>query len=348
MTGGVLSGQVDVDSTQDVERSCTLKVRDPSNALGLVAAGPTSPPVVAMMVRIEYGVRVLALDRWVWVPLFTGPIQKADWVAGGLISITGQGKESLLNAATSRTTTYKKGWRKTDIIANLLAKNGERFRQITRWSDKTTSDIVVASTVAPWPVLKQLARGLSGSDSNYPWLGYDGRGICVLKSHSQAVKWSFDQEQLMSSPAITVDAGEMRNLVVAIPNDTGAKSKLKQAVARAPKSDPFSPESLARGGVPRFVRDEITGDWTSQAQINAAAAARLKSALLASVTVSMDTLIIPHLEPRDVVRIATDTWTWDMQVSKFTIPLGATQAMSHERTTVVRPKARMRGRVVHR
>lgn len=348
VTGGVLSGQVDVDSSQDVERSCTLEVRDPSNALGLVAAGPTSPPVVAtMMVRVEHGVRVPALGRWVWVPLFTGPIQKAE-MGDGKVTITGQGKESLLNAATSRTTTYKKGSRKTDIIANLLAKNGERFRQITRWSTKTTSNLVVASTAAPWPVLKQLARGLSGSDSNYPWLGYDGRGTCVLKSHSQAVKWRFDQAQLMSNPAITVDADSMRNLVVATPNDTGGKSKLKQAVARAPKSDPFSPESLARGGVPRFVRDEISGDWKSQAQIKAAAAARLKEVLMASVTVSMDTLVIPHLEPRDVVRIVTDTWTWDMQVTKFTVPLGSTQAMSHGRTRVVRPKARMRGKVVHR
>lgn len=348
VTGGVLSGQVDVDSSQDVERTCTVEVRDPGNRLGLVAADPKSPPVLATrMVRIEHGVRVPRLSRWVWVPLFTGPIQKAS-ADDGKVTITGKGKESLLNAATSRTTTYRKGSRKTDIIANQIAKQGETFRQITRWSDKTTSDLVIASTAAPWPILKQLARGLSGSDSNYPWLGYDGRGICVLKSHSQAVKWRFDGPQLMSEPSIDVDMDSIRNLVVATPNDTGSKTKLKQAVARAPKSDPFSPESLARGGVPRFVRDEITGDWTSQAQINAAAAARLKSVLVASVTVSMDTLVIPHLEPRDVVRIVTDTWTWDMQVTKFTIPLAATQAMSHGRTTVVRPKAKMRGRVVHR
>lgn len=348
VTGGVLSGQVDVDSTQDVERSCTLEVRDPGNRLGLVAASPTSPPVLATtMVRIEYGVRVPRIGRWVWVPVFTGPISKAA-MDDGKVAITGRGKESLLGAATSRTTTYKKGSRKTDIIANQIAKQGEEFRQITRWSDKTTSDLVIASTVAPWPVLKQLARELSGSSSNYPWLGYDGRGICVLKSHSQAVKWSFDGPQIQSDPKIDVDTESMCNFVVATPNDTGSKTKLKRASARLAKSDPFSPESLARGGVPRFVRDEITGDWTSQKQIQAAANARLDSVSRASVTVSMDTLVIPHLEPRDVVRITTETWTWDMQLTKFTIPLAASQAMSHGRTVVVRPKGKIRGRVVHR
>lgn len=348
VTGGVLSGQVDVDSSQDVERTCTVEVRDPGNHLGLVAADPQSPPVLATrMVRIEHGVRVPRLGRWVWVPLFTGPISKAA-MDDGKVTITGKGKESLLGAATSRTTTYKKGSRKTDIIANQIAKQGEEFRQITRWSDKTTSDIVIASTQAPWPVLKQLARELSGSSSNYPWLGYDGRGICVLKSHSQAVRWRFDQAQIMSDPQIDVDTESMCNFVVATPNDTGSKTKLKQATARLAKSDPFSPESLSRGGVPRFVRDEITGDWTSQKQIQAAANARLDSVSRASVTVSMDTLVIPHLEPRDVVRIVTDKWTWDMQLTKFTIPLAASQAMSHGRTVVVRPKAKMRGRVVHR
>lgn len=348
VTGGVLSGQVDVDSSQDVDRSCTVEVRDPANRLGLAASSPTMAPVVsALMVRIEYGVLIPALGRWVWVPIFTGPIQKAD-ESEGTVTITGQGKESLLNQATSMTTFYRRGWAKTAIMENLLDKNGEKFRKITPWNSKTTSDISVSSTTPPWPVLKGLARTLSGSDSNYPWLGYDGRGFAVLKSHSSSVKWRFDPDQITSHPKLGVDMDAMRNIVVAIPNDTGSKKKLKTYVARAPKSDPFSPESLARGGVPRFVREEIQGDWTSQKQMMDAAHARLQQVLMASVTVDMETLPVPHLEPRDVVRIVTDTWTWDMQVTKFTIPLGAVQAMSHGRTRVVRPRARMRGRGVSR
>ena len=349
VSGGVISGQVDLDSSQDIERTCTLSIRDPSNALGLTGSGPSDPPIVATkMVHVEYGVKIPELGKWVWVPLFTGPIQKADWVAGGLISITGQGKEVLLNSATSMTTTYKKGWAKSSIIEHQLKKQGEQFRKITRWSDKTTSDLVIASTQAPWPVLKQLARSLSGSSSNYPWLGYDGRGYAVLQSHSQQVRWNFSGPQLMSEPVVTYDTERMKNFIVATGNATGSNKKPLHSQKRAPKIHPFSPENLGRGGVPRYVREEITGDWTSQKAIDAAAVATLKDRLLTGVDVSFDTLVIPHLEPRDVVRVEPPTWTWLMQVTKWTVPLGATQAMSHGRTTVVRPRTKVKGRVIRK
>lgn len=338
VAGRVLSGQVDVDSSQDVERSCSVEVLDPDNALGLLGTGPTDPKVIAdKLVQVTYDVRVPELARWVSVPVFTGQITKADATDQG-VQITGQGMESLLNAGTSMHYSYPRGWRKTDIISNILAKNGETFRQITRWNAKTTGDTVIASGQAPWPVMKQLAKSLTTTESTSPWLGYDGRGFAVLRSHSGASKWTFDTSQLTGIPKVTFDQSVMRNLVVATGNSTGSGKKAPSGIAKAPSSDPFSAQRLARGGVPRWVREEITGDWASDKEAQAAANAKLSELLKAGVDVELESLIVPHLEPRDVIRVVTDTWMWDLQVTKFTIPLAASQAMSHGRHTLVRPK----------
>jgi hypothetical protein len=235
VTGGVMSGQVDVDETADVGRTCTLTIRDPGNRLGLASTGPTDPPIVAAaMVQVEYGVRVPALGRWVWVPVFTGPISKAD-ADDDTITITGQGKESWLTSATSRHYEWQRGMRKTDIISQALQANGEQFRQIVRWNAKTTADTVIASTQPVWPILRALARSLTSSSSTYPWLGYDGRGVCVLKSHSQQIRWQFatgDGGSILSRPKIVFDTDRMRNLIVATANGGGDDVRLRARARR--------------------------------------------------------------------------------------------------------------------
>lgn len=347
--GRVLSGQVDVDSTADVERSCSVEVLDPDNALGLLGTGPTDPRIVAnRLVQVTYDVRVPQLSRWVSVPIFTGQITKAEATDGGGVQITGKGKESLLleGASGGRGYSFSRGVRKTDIISSVLASEGEEHRRITLWNAKTTTDVCIAAKDGKWPTLKALARSLTASESNFPWLGYDGRGMCVLRSHSKAVKWTFGTSQLTGEPKVTFDTDRMRNLVVATGNDSGGGKKVPSGTARAPSSHAFSAQALARGGVPRWVREDISGDWASDKECQKAANEALADLLKAGIDVEFESLIVPHLEPRDVVRVVTDTWMWDLQVTKFTIPLAASQAMSHGRHTLVVPKIKyaMKGR----
>lgn len=347
VTGGVLSGQVDVDETADVGRTCTLEILDPGNKLGLLGNSPTDPPVYASrMIRIWYRVRVREFDRWVDVPIFTGPISKADQSQNpGGVTIEGQSKEWWLQQATSRNYRYARGARKTDIISKVLEANGERFRQITRWNARTTSDVVIAPAQAPWPILRGIARYVGGNSSTYPWLGYDGMGVCRLKSHSQNERWHFDDSQLLAEPKVSFDTDRMRNFIVVTGNDTGTSKKPIQKTARAPKSHPFSPENLGRNGVPRFVREDIQADVANGKAAQQLADDTLSDRLMAGVDVEWSSPVIPHLEPRDVVRVTHGTWSWPVQVMKFTIPLGG-EAMSHGRHVQVRPqmKARARGR----
>ena len=337
---GVISGQVDVDSSADVERSCQVEVLDPANRLGLVSASPTQPVVfINKMVQVLYRVRIPALGRWVDIPIFTGPITKANDTEGK-VSITGTGKESLLTESTSISATYKKGWPKSSVIANYLSKMGERHRQITRWNAKTTRDIVISGTDKGWPVLQSLAHELgSRSAGTDPWLGYDGAGICRLKSHSKAVKWHFTTaDDITSEPKVTVDESAVKNYVRVLNNDRVL------ATAKAAPSDPFSAQSLARGGVPRWIRDDVTTDSTDKRAAQKLADQTLDADLRAAINVEFESLIVPHLEPRDVIRVTAPTWEWDLQVTKFTIPLGASQAMSHGRNAQIRPKIKYAAR----
>ncbi len=340
---GVISGQVDVDSSQDVERTCQVEVLDPSNRLGLAGSGPTQPIIyVNKMIQVTYDVLIPTLGRWVHVPIFTGPITKADETSGQ-VSITASGKESLLTTSTSMSATYKKGSRKSDIIASFLQRSGETQRQITAWSDRTTADLTISGADAPWPVLQSLAHTLGNrSAGTDPWLGYDGSGICRLKSHSSAVQWIFHQGDggsITSVPKVSADESAMRNYVRVISSD----SKVL-AVSHAPASDPFSAANLGRGGVPRYVREDVQTDTTDKKAAQKLADSTRDALLKAAVSVEFESLIVPHLEPRDVIRVVAPTWEWDLQVSKFTIPLGASQAMSHGRNAQIRPKIKYAAR----
>ena len=336
---GVISGQVDVDAGAEVERSCSVEVLDPQNRLGLTSASPTQPVIfINKMVQVLYRVRIPALGRWVDVPVFTGPITKADATDQG-VSITGTGKEFRLmrDGGTSISKTFKKGTRKSDVIGQYLAAMGETQRQITSFPDRLTADLTIAGTDKAWPVLRSLARQL-GDSSNFPWLGYDGRGVARMAAHSSAVRWVFDGQSITSTPKVTVDESSMKNYVRVINNEKVL------ATAKAAPADPFSAQSLACGGVPQWIREDVTTDSTDKRAAQTLANSTLDNLMHAAVSVEFESLIVPHLEPRDVIRVVADTWEWDLQVTKFTIPLGASQAMSHGRNAQIRPKIKYAAR----
>lgn len=331
----VTGGQVDVDSSQDTERSCSVEIEDPRNSLNLVSSSPTDAPIYAnLFIRIWYCVKVPGLD-WVRIPVFTGPITDAS-MDNGTVTITGQGKESLLLAGTSRTYSYGTDWKRTDVISNVLSLNGEAFRRVTPWSARLASQLSIGADDAPWPVLKTIARGLVSDSSNYPWLGYNGLGYAVLQSHSKTVKWFFtaDSGSLVGNPVLKQDMSDVANFVVVTDSNNATL-----ATARAAKSNPLSAESLARNGVPRLIRDVVQMDGSDKAAATTLAKSTLQSKLDSAISVSFDCLPVPMLEPRDVVNVNPGVWSWNMQVNKFTLPLTG-EAMSIGRNNTVMPSRR--------
>lgn len=342
VTGRVLSGQVDVDAGSDSLRSLSgFTVLDHDGALNLDTGNPNSGGLyLDRMLQVRYGVWSPELPRWVDVPVFTGPITQLSR-DGDVVSLSAVDKSSLLRTPASFARTWKKGTRKTTIVRELLASMGEQFLEIPDWPDKTVAPVSIASKSVVWDFLQSLVRSFGDVR-----LAYDGRGYLVLKRHSGNVRWTFrsgDGGSLVTMPKVAYNTAEVANFVVVqggIPK--GGKANLVK-VAHTPKAHPLSAVNLGRGGKPRYIRldiedDAITDPKRAQALANNTLAQRQNGA----VQVDFDALVIPHLEPWDVVAVAPPEWTWRMQLDKFSVPLGADGHMAVGRTGITRTFKRPR------
>ncbi|ERS24852.1 hypothetical protein [Cutibacterium avidum] len=340
---GVLSGSVDVDIESDVSRTCQLELRDPDGKLNLDAQGPAQAALYAdRMIRVFYGVWSEQLPQWVDVPVFTGPITSIKRNSDS-VSLSASGKESFLTVPQSRNWIYDSGTRKTDIISQVLSDSGEEFRSIPRWSDKVTSTWQCLSNEAPWQKLQQLSWTLAsrklGTD---PLLFYDGRGRCRLKSYVKASAWTFRRGvDMLTEPDISSDLSNIRNFVVVHGGVPKGSKRPVYGTATLPSSHPLSPKNLSRGGVPRYLREQIDNqDITSSADARAIAKHRLNELGWAFVDLAFDVVPVPHLEPRDIIAVDAGEWTWRMALMKFSIPLTADGHMTISRHTHVRRMTR--------
>lgn len=347
-TGVVLSGSVDIDVEQDVMRTCTMEISDPGNRLGLDAPGISHAALYAdRMLQVHYGVWSHEYPHWVDMPIFAGPIMSLRRSRHS-ISLTASSKEVMVNQPQSRTWRFGPGTPKTSIMRRVLADCGETHVSIPSWSDRISSPWVCWSSEAPWPKLQQLAYSLASRDHGTdPLLHYNGAGWVVLKPHSENTAWKFTRDtDMLTEPDITSDLSQVKNFIVV----SGAKNKngTVHAYASLPDSHPLSAKSLARGGVRRNLREEIQDDQiTTTAQAKRIAQARLDRLGWSYVDVNFDSLVIPHLEPRDVIDIASGDWHERVQITKYTIPLTADGVMSigrhiHTRRVTRRTPARRR------
>lgn len=347
-TGVVLSGSVDIDLTQEVSRSCSLEIRDPDNELGLDVPGPAAAAQFAdRMVQVHYGVWSSDLPRWVNTPIFTGPITSLKR-NGQTVSLQAHGKEVWLTKPQSRNWRLPRGYRKTDVIKRVLMESGEDFSEITRWSDKLTEDWQCLSSEAPWAKLQMLAASLASHDRGTdPLLFYNGTGYAKLKSFNRNPVWTFTRGvDVLSEPDISSDVSSIKNLVVVYGGTPKGAKKPVTAQVQLPSSHPFSPSSLARNGVPQYLREEVENDQiVSSSAARQIAQKRLDDVSWAFVDIEFDAMVIPHLEPRDVVTVDNGDWQWSMQLMKYSIPLSADGQMSIGRHTHTRRVTRRVGAV---
>lgn len=315
----VVGGQVDIDTTQPVDRSCSVSVRDPGNALGLRSNDAWAVDLYAdRLLRIEYGVNAEGLGRWVWVPIFTGRISTSEW-SGDVLTITGHGKESRGLRPNSINAKWPKGTRKTDIIRGMLAAMGEGHMEIPTLPDRST----VLASVGPRDGLWDRAQGWVRSLGMR--LVYDGRGVAVLRPLQLPLAWTFrdgDGGTLLSQPRRLSDTTRIRNLVVVTGGAPEGSKTPVTAVAYAPSSHPLSAVRLQSAGVPDHIREDIEDSAiTSKAVAQKVANAKLSELLQGSLDVSFDAAVIPHLEPWDPYRVTLGGKSWDAQIQRASIPL---------------------------
>lgn len=326
---GVLGGQVDIDTTQAVDRSCSVQIIDRTNRLGLQSASTSAASLVAnRMVQVVYGVRIHGL-AWVDVPVFTGPITVPSR-EGSVVTLQAHGKESLLVGACSVNARWKKGVKKTDIIRGLLALDGETRMEIPDLPAKATVDTVVAPLDSLWDRAQGWARSLGMR------LFYDGRGVACLRSPQKSPVWVVRPANMLDEPTISSDTTRVRNLVVV----TGQEKKTEkpiQYVAAAQASHPMSAVNLGRGipRKPHHIREDIDEQGIETvAQAKELAQMKLSEFLQAGHEHQTRILPAPHLEPWDLLSLQTGTEVATTMLQKSTLPLdGGGQTIGHHGVT---------------
>lgn len=325
LTGSFLGGSVTIDTTTEVTRSASFDILDVSQSIQLAPDDPDDGAAYpTRMVRIIYAVGHPSLNIWYYIPVFTGPVTKADR-DGVILHIEAQGKEVLSIGALWKGKTYKAGWNPTTLIKNAMkALAGESRFDLQRTTGKTSKKHVIKRGGAgPWKFVRNMASALGMQ------VFYDGRGVMRMRPYAPKPVWIFDETCLIDDPQIGYTIDALINAVeITGAKPKGAKKPLTYKVV-APKGHPLSPSSLARGGVPKYYPHiEENTDLKTAAAVKAYGDTILRNGLLQSIDATFESFVIPHIEENDMVALRTGKISTEVRVKQATIPLVCTDSMS--------------------
>ena len=336
----LIDGQVTVDASGDISRGASVDLFDPGHALHLDSKSPDAGAVFAdRMLAIRHSIINPQGTLRYTVPLFTGPITKLSR-SDAVVSIEALGKETLSLARVRNQKTYKAGLYTVDVIRSILAAQGESKFSIPDGTAKITRNVSVGGAdFLPWTVAKKLATALDYH------LYYNGMGIATLRKLPSSPAYTFrSRESIKTPPEAGFDIDGMINQVEIFgrqpdpPQPGQTQQKRPYALVTADRNHPLSPWSLARNGVPRFLPEVYEEDnILTDSAAKVLATSRLNSRIAESVDVKFNSLVIPHLEEMDIVRVSTEEFASNFRLQKFAIPLTAAGEMSVGYVKKVRP-----------
>lgn len=322
----LIGGQVDVDRIATPSRTATLSLSDPEHAIGFDSATPDKAALfLNRMIRIIYAVNAPGLSDWVSVPIFTGPVTSVSR-DGEVLQVTAGGKELLAMGVSWTTESWPAGESKAFASRSILHLAGERHFDYMALSERLGSPVSLGPESIPWSTAVSVVLG--GNRHMF----YDSRGVARLRLYPSATQFTFRTGTggtITSSPRIDYDVENVKNAVIVKgPIPKGAKTPIRVTMQALP-NHPLSPGKLGRHGRPRYLAEVIENDaLRSVAEAKNYAQATLNGLLSASTNVEFESLVIPHLEPGDMVRVQTDDFALTTRVETFTIPLTAEETMS--------------------
>lgn len=340
LTPYLLGGQLTMDAqATEATRQVTLELIDPFHKLHLDSDTPDDGSLYFhRMIRVVYHVMDADGADIFHIPLFTGPLSKAER-NGYVLNVTAVGKEKLSMSAVWKGKTYKKNAQKTWVIKDILGNLGGEMRMdIPNLKDKLPADLSVNREKTPWSAAQKVARSMGMQ------LFYDGRGICRLRKKPKNVCFEFRQKRsLLSLPQVSYDAEGAINAIQII-GGKPPKSKKKITYRMiAPRAHPLSPHKLGRWGKPRYLPEVIEDSKIrSKKEARNRCRDRLKEVLFEQVEVAFDSLVIPFLEEMDVCRVVSDEFTGKFRLTKMTIPFTADGVSSIGYIKKVRPRGTLR------
>ncbi len=319
----MLSGEVTIDSTSDVQRQLNLVLFDPNRSIQLDPNDPrlgTAYPT--RMIRAIYNIGRVDGTKWFSIPVFTGPVNKVDR-DGVAISIECLGKEILSNGGMWSSKSYANGWLKIDLIRDLLGNTGgERFMDFINNTSRITANVGIdRADNTVWGYCRWLANTMGLQ------MFYDGRGYARIRPRPTSPVLTLSSRMMQGDPQIGYD---LQNLVNAVEITGGTPRGAKKpliAKAVADAAHPLSPQSLGRlngAGVliPKYYPlIEENADYLTQAAVNSRAQEILNDGLLQAVEVAATCVVIPHFEEDDMIGFQTNKYTGAERIKKVTIPL---------------------------
>lgn len=346
---GIVSGQVDVDTTRDVERSLHLVLADVDKRFRFDHGGADERAIYGdRFIRVDYMVWVHPLSKWVREPIFFGPLTRFQR-DGFELTIEAQDKSSLLqqpvvwgrflrNAGlgfVDDDTRYA-----AKMIRAILATTGETEPRLEfgSFSDaKLPRDFKLPKHPETlWRVLKRIvhaANARSDADNIHDFrLFYDGRGRLRVESMSTG-GFTFTDDpytsSLASKPQVDYDLSNFRNTVVVRVNRGQDGRQLQPVIRTLPKGHPLSAYSLRRNGKPRYIVQVVdNNNIKSRERARAVARRTLRRLSTETVSVSFDCLPVPHLTPGARCRIEEGGDVHRFHATRYTLPLRATDLMS--------------------
>lgn len=349
----VVDGAVQYDASADVTRSCNLSVLDPLHRLQL---DPTSPAQGALyadnFLQVRYGVYVASLPRWVWVPVFRGPLVGVQR-SGAIVALEAQGKEALALGQHRANVAFRlrKGWKVMAAVREAMGHAGERRFRLPELGLRLSSTINVPAQAELWRVVKGGATDANGEPvpslmrrAGHRQAYYNGRGQLVVRMAGGNPVQSWREGVNTGEPSITYDAKEFANRVVVVGDKPKGAQRRARGVASLPAAHPMSASALARNGVPRRLTIwlEVPGLKTDK-DCRERAEAELRVRSVEGLDAQFECLPVPHLEELDRCVLVTDSGERvEFPLRSWTLPLTASGGLMsvgfHKAVRPRRPK----------
>lgn len=323
----VIDGGITVDVDAEVSRVLSMTFVDDTQTLVFENQNPSGIPLHrSSRVEVHYEVLVPELDRWVDCVPFSGPIWDLRR-SGAEVTLVAHGmdRQGLGNQWQPRT--YPKKSRKTKAIRGILADIGFTDMVVPDLGATLPKRLHLLRLDQPLPKAKRLAKSLDRH------LFIDSRGIPVVRVIPNRPVFTFDATNMLAPPSIRRDADGIKNVAEVIGGKPkGAKNRVRAEAFLRPEHD-LSAQALAFNGQPLHlvVREENAQLKTRvdcQRRVR-----RLRDDLLRlPIEYGLETVVIPHLDELDLVRVVTDEGPYLVRMKQWNIPLAGSAAGGSEGT----------------
>lgn len=334
LTLPVIAGKVDVDTSNSVQRRCTITAVDTTGLLTPADAAATLAPFgneIRLFRGIEYPD---GTQEMVPVGVFgISDVEVKDEGAG--IEIEVSGFDRARKVARNRFTdiyTVTAGTNYATAIRDLVNSRVPGLTFNFMVTTRTAPALTFQVGDDPWEKAQDMADSLGAE------LFFDGEGVCVLRPvidpETAPVVYDYTEGQVSNliSLSRSLTDEQTYNLVVAAgePADPADGSE-PPAPARgvAQDDDPASPTWVGGpyGVVPKFF---VSPFIATDAQAVDAAKASLLRSLGGTEVVAFDALVNPAHEVGDVVQVTRGASRANARyvIDSFTIPLDANSTMS--------------------